>query len=436
MREKVQKAIEDITYRTEKFPEEPFRIISENRELAIPYLNAAIEKAAVEGDELDDGYQLAFYALHLLGQFQERESFSKIMELVSLPSETLDDIIGDAVTSSLSDILYNTYNGDLVLLQKAVTDQEINEYARGSILKVMGQLYLDGELEKEKFQGFIRQIIDDGDEINGYIYGELIYVICDCQLVEMLPEIRRLFDDDRVDTFMIGGYAESIDMMFSPRRKMCSTPIDAADMLRGWAMFTEEEEKPQRKTSDKDFAKAIRAMRAEYTRQEKKVKIGRNDPCPCGSGKKYKKCCLNKPKQPEDFIESSREREKWLKRYPPAAKEREEGRIYLEDLFDPESIEIDQLLYLALNTRPHFIWQREDKDMVHNRQRAYLSEAFSKFVQKIEKENIRTFQEYDEKYSIHYQCKEWLSDLQMLLDETGDEESAAQISEYCEKMGI
>ena len=22
------------------------------------------------------------------------------------------------------------------------------------------------------------------------------------------------------------------------------------------------------------------------------VKIGRNDPCPCGSGKKYKKCCL------------------------------------------------------------------------------------------------------------------------------------------------
>lgn len=26
----------------------------------------------------------------------------------------------------------------------------------------------------------------------------------------------------------------------------------------------------------------------------KSVKIGRNDPCPCGSGKKYKKCCINK----------------------------------------------------------------------------------------------------------------------------------------------
>jgi uncharacterized protein YecA (UPF0149 family) len=26
--------------------------------------------------------------------------------------------------------------------------------------------------------------------------------------------------------------------------------------------------------------------------QASAAKIGRNDPCPCGSGKKYKKCCL------------------------------------------------------------------------------------------------------------------------------------------------
>ena len=24
------------------------------------------------------------------------------------------------------------------------------------------------------------------------------------------------------------------------------------------------------------------------------AKVNRNDPCPCGSGKKYKKCCMNK----------------------------------------------------------------------------------------------------------------------------------------------
>lgn len=28
------------------------------------------------------------------------------------------------------------------------------------------------------------------------------------------------------------------------------------------------------------------------------TKVGRNDPCPCGSGKKYKNCCLAKLKTP------------------------------------------------------------------------------------------------------------------------------------------
>jgi preprotein translocase subunit SecA len=34
----------------------------------------------------------------------------------------------------------------------------------------------------------------------------------------------------------------------------------------------------------------------EFDAAEMKIgnKVGRNDPCPCGSGKKYKKCCLGK----------------------------------------------------------------------------------------------------------------------------------------------
>ena len=32
------------------------------------------------------------------------------------------------------------------------------------------------------------------------------------------------------------------------------------------------------------------------------MKIGRNAPCPCGSGKKYKKCCLGKENNPDYSI--------------------------------------------------------------------------------------------------------------------------------------
>lgn len=39
-----------------------------------------------------------------------------------------------------------------------------------------------------------------------------------------------------------------------------------------------------------------KAIKKQYNKDHTVVKgdkIGRNDPCPCGSGKKYKKCCLN-----------------------------------------------------------------------------------------------------------------------------------------------
>jgi len=42
----------------------------------------------------------------------------------------------------------------------------------------------------------------------------------------------------------------------------------------------------ERKTIKKDFNRERIVVKEE--------KVGRNDPCPCGSGKKYKKCCLNK----------------------------------------------------------------------------------------------------------------------------------------------
>ena len=46
------------------------------------------------------------------------------------------------------------------------------------------------------------------------------------------------------------------------------------------------------------------------------MKVGRNDPCPCGSGEKYKKCCLNKSAAPSVDIKSE-----YLKKYNIRLKE-------------------------------------------------------------------------------------------------------------------
>jgi uncharacterized protein YecA (UPF0149 family) len=42
------------------------------------------------------------------------------------------------------------------------------------------------------------------------------------------------------------------------------------------------------------FKAAIDGIRTTATPESRLKKVGRNDPCPCGSGRKYKHCCLNR----------------------------------------------------------------------------------------------------------------------------------------------
>ncbi|WP_445936109.1 SEC-C metal-binding domain-containing protein [Pigmentiphaga sp. YJ18] len=37
----------------------------------------------------------------------------------------------------------------------------------------------------------------------------------------------------------------------------------------------------------------VREVLLQYIREVGRKKFGRNEPCNCGSGRKYEKCCLN-----------------------------------------------------------------------------------------------------------------------------------------------
>ncbi len=431
----LQKAIEEITYASKKFPQKAFDILTANKATAIPYLQGAIEKAIKEKDELEDNYQLHFYALYLLGEFQDKTSFSRIIELASLPGEVLDYLIGDAATSGLKDILYNTYNGDIELLQNTIRNECVNEFVRSGLLEVMGQLYLDGVLAENEWKAFIKQNVYSGEE-NSYFYDGLASVICKCHFVDMLPEIRYMLDNDLMEEMCLGKYDSCVDYMFEYRdyeKNFCESPLKADDMLRHWAMFEEDSKLEDHEKDRKDLEKLMKTMKKQM-KPEPVRKIGRNDPCLCGSGKKYKFCCLYKPKAPIDAIESPQERKKCLERYPYIGNERQADRIYLEDYFDSASIEIDKLLYLGLMNRPGLIWLR-DKRMEKNRCKEYLSLAFGMFLDKVQAEGIKTFEEYDKKFSIHYFCKEWLGELLGLLKESGDKTLYTEVETCWKEMG-
>jgi len=83
------------------------------------------------------------------------------------------------------------------------------------------------------------------------------------------------------------------------------------------------------------------------------LKIGRNDPCPCGSGKKYKKCCLDKVKPqnntnfsiPPEVIKKFQEHQR-----------REEGRIAKFGKVKPDiGIEFKGKKIVAIGSRLFFL---------------------------------------------------------------------------------
>jgi hypothetical protein len=71
-------------------------------------------------------------------------------------------------------------------------------------------------------------------------------------------------------------------------------------------------------------------------------KVARNDPCPCGSGLKYKKCCLGKNEAAPSWSEDERTAVgsaiAWLKTHYP---EEVEETIHLDYFGDPDEEEID-----------------------------------------------------------------------------------------------
>jgi methionyl aminopeptidase len=88
-----------------------------------------------------------------------------------------------------------------------------------------------------------------------------------------------------------------------------------------------------------------------------KIKVGRNDPCPCGSGQKYKKCCLNKAGVEEKNIKEVYAQKYQIRLKEPADIEamRKTGRLVLELLDQVEAVLRPGLTTEDINTLVHAI---------------------------------------------------------------------------------
>lgn len=370
-------------------------------------LDMLYEKGRSEDEDVygDPAYELSAYAFFLLAEMREQQAFPKLLRLLTLDSDGIDRVFGDII-SFIGNILYSTYNGDLSAAKEILTDSSLDPFAREAPLALMEGIFRDGRLPREEFVSFLRERLAAlGTGENEEIFGGMIAgLIANNDLYELVEDVREAFRLEKIDVMHLGEFDGFFDYLYGEDRDNQHTRLvtDTAEELTGWDCFQRD---PQTAPSISELLS---------------WNVGRNEPCPCGSGKKFKKCCLPKKEEWEFKFNSRRGLEIERDRYPSL--ERQGGRPGLLDFYDADAIEVDRLAYRAMRMLDHPTFQQKrESRKTHAEAQKLLLEAFEKFQQICEAKGLKTSDEYDRDHKLHYYSREWLRALCDLLADAGDE---------------
>jgi hypothetical protein len=249
--------------------------------------------------EMDDHDVMALIPVfHLLGEWQEPSAHLPLVHLLRRPNEVLDYLLGDAVTETSFRVLAGTFGGDLEPLFAAVDDSQADEFARASCmhaLVLIAHLYPE---HRDAIVGFFRSFLTRCPTPPEIVLTGWMDAIADLGLEDMTEQVRALFEEARISPeycdfeHFLEDLRATVDAGGAPagRRYQNSLITDAIDELSKWHCYTDAflAEQKRRKVSNE-----FRVAPWTETFMHETAPVGRNDPCPCGSGKKFKKCCLH-----------------------------------------------------------------------------------------------------------------------------------------------
>jgi uncharacterized protein DUF1186/SEC-C motif-containing protein len=265
-------------------------------EEAAPKLRAVLLRAA-DGKELsDDESLLLFRGLHILGGARDREACQPLLRLLRRPFDEVDALLGDAVTESLAKIVTGVFDDDIDALFALMIDSSIDGYIREALFGAATFLAWEGRIQRDRYREFLvrfyeERLAEDGDQA----WAGWLQAITLLGLRDLAPLAERAFREDRIteewidrpqfeEDLAVAEYApDDIDRFTQSHLGYIEDVLVSLDWTRGTEdVFDEDgEEAPWT-----DYAYPNEPVRNPWRH------VGRNDPCPCGSGKKAKKCCL------------------------------------------------------------------------------------------------------------------------------------------------
>ncbi len=283
-----------------RFPEQALEQAIVHRETITPRLLEILAAAKEDHEDFIDSSSMAHtYALFLLAQFREPRAYPLIVDLVSLPEDVVDRLIGDLVTEDLGRILGSVCDSDLTSICRMIENEDVGEYVRGAGFTALVSLVANGCIDRDQARAIFTGLFHGELTRSGsHVWEALVSACAKLSLVELRDEIDQAFEEGLVWPVYISpenvaeSFARGQDAMRARLRRDSHLAFveDTVCELRWWACFKQPKSagKAGRRRSD---GRRLESVAIAGTTPRKAKKIGRNQPCPCGSGKKYKKCC-------------------------------------------------------------------------------------------------------------------------------------------------
>lgn len=233
-----------------------------------PVLLERLERAAPEDEAL------LWVSIYLMGEMRETRAYRPLCALAR-DGERLAEIIGDGVTQDLHTILARVFDGDGVVLCGVVDDGRADDAPRGAALSALALLAREGRVERDWAEAYLRAIggrLRRDDVLLSYAWHQ---AVCDLQMEALRPMLDAAFRRGCFDEVGVGIGELHAD--FATPAALDTGEFDAVARLSAFTLGEDDEEE----LVTEPIKNPLRG-------------VGRNDPCICGSGKKFKKCCLGK----------------------------------------------------------------------------------------------------------------------------------------------
>jgi hypothetical protein len=301
-------------------------VVKENWSEFYPELVRLIDQFIEDDTSLTDDQQaILFFGTLLLAELKYSPALEKCLQLFAR-SDTflspLEGIFGDALTELTPTLFFNVVDGNTQALCNFIIDAHQAMYSKASAIEAVFAQYEAGIIDEFVLSAHVSKWLAVFSALPSSTNSFLLSALADSCIEYQLDGFKSqfislcdngiddkdLFDEERfkqdeVKAWVRAGTPKLIES------GMIQTQFNVVDTLSTWAEDDAEYEIEENDSLVNNEFEGFDALMGEgglltnILYDEKTIlensvpvsslpSVGRNDPCRCGSGKKYKKCCL------------------------------------------------------------------------------------------------------------------------------------------------